>query len=75
MEKLPTELIIDKMIDMPDDDLKEFRMSNKRIYSIYKANEKLIYLEKIKNEFECVQTPKDLYLILKEIYISLILKN
>ena len=66
MEKLPTELIIDKMIDMPDDDLKEFRMSNKRIYSIYKANEKLIYLEKIKNEFECVQTPKDLYLILKE---------
>lgn len=66
MDKLPVELIIQELIKMSENDLNKYKMTNKRIYSIYKENIKYIYTEKIKKEFNCIENPKDLYLILKE---------
>jgi len=64
MDKLPEELIIDNLIKMSENDIYNFKMTNKRIYSIYKHNLSYIYTQKIKNEFHCIENPRDLYLIL-----------
>ena len=65
MNNLPVELILPEMINMSEKDLNIYKMTNKRIYSIYNENKKYIYTEKIKKEFDCIENPKDLYLILK----------
>jgi len=61
MEKLPTEIILQILIDTEHQELLKLIKTNRRLNTIYKDNKEYIYRKKLHKEFPCIETSEDLY--------------
>lgn len=64
MDTLPNELILELLVKMSNVDILNSIKTNKKIKEIFDKNKDVIYKRKIQNEFACIETEEDIYMML-----------